>query len=602
MIEKIRSLPQNAGVYQYLDKNNRILYIGKAKNLSKRVKSYFNITPTLKPKDTLSMRIQKMLSECVDIDYIVASNEHDALILENSLIKQLKPKYNILLRDDKTYPYIYINLDENYPRFEITRKVITGKNIHYFGPFSSGAREILDSIYELLPLVQKKSCLKGNKSCLFYQINRCLAPCEFDIDKNYYNSMVDTAISWIKNKKLLAKELESKMNIYAEELRFEEAMILRDRIEKISRGESTSSIDLATNENYDIFAIADDDKYYAIVKQFIRDGKLISSTHNIYPKKESFSLDESYERAILSLYNTTKPPIIAPILVADEFESMEWISQHLSSLFEKKATIINPKKGTKKELLQLAIENAKELLRTQSPKQNTILEKIQELFMLQNTPCRIEIFDNSHLSGIATVGAMVVYDNNKFDKDSKRLYHLHHGDEYSQMRELLIRRIENFIDNPPPDLWVIDGGETLRNLAKELLQSHGITLDVIAISKEKVDAKSYRAKGATKDIIYSDSDIFRLAPSDKRLQFIQMLRDEAHKSAITFHRKTKQKIDKESKLLNVRGISEAKVKKLLDYFGTFDEIYKSDFKTLSVIIGEKCANEVKKLSFDEDYK
>jgi len=190
MIDTIRSLPHNAGIYQYLDPKGKILYIGKAKDLSKRVKSYFNLTPALSPKSTLSLRIQKMLSETVSLHYIVVENENDALILENSLIKQLAPRYNVLLRDDKTYPYIYVDLNDDYPRFDITRKIITGKNVRYFGPFSTGARDILDSLYEILPLVQKKSCLKGKKACLFYQMHQCLGPCEFSVDRSSFPSSV----------------------------------------------------------------------------------------------------------------------------------------------------------------------------------------------------------------------------------------------------------------------------------------------------------------------------------------------------------------------------------------------------------------------------
>lgn len=314
MIEMIRSLPHSAGIYQYLDAKGRILYIGKAKDLSKRVKSYFTLTPSLSPKVTLSLRIQKMLSETVSLHYIVVENEHDALILENSLIKQLAPKYNILLRDDKTYPYIFIDLNDPYPRFDITRKVISGKNIHYFGPFSTGARDILDSLYELLPLVQKKSCLKGKKVCLFYQMNQCLGPCEFSVDTTYYRTFVDTAIAWIHNKKLLLPKLIEKMEGYSQELRFEEAMGLRDRCERIGKSVLTSTIDLARNVHYDVFAIAITDDRGCVVRMFIRNGKIASSSHDFFTAPEDFLLDEAYERTLVNYYGTTKPPIIAPIL------------------------------------------------------------------------------------------------------------------------------------------------------------------------------------------------------------------------------------------------------------------------------------------------
>jgi len=226
MLEKVKSLPSCAGIYQYFDKNKRLLYVGKAKNLKNRVKSYFNFTPKLAPSNKLSLRIAKMISESVTLEYLIVENEHDALILENSLIKQLKPKYNILLRDDKTYPYIYIDLNEAFPRLEITRKIIQKSNIKYFGPYSSGARDILDSIYEVLPLVQKKSCLREGKKCLFYQIKRCLAPCEELISKNDYAQFITKAIELLQNKHKLIMMIEEQMQIYAQNLQFEVSILM----------------------------------------------------------------------------------------------------------------------------------------------------------------------------------------------------------------------------------------------------------------------------------------------------------------------------------------------------------------------------------------
>ncbi|MDP2077608.1 MAG: excinuclease ABC subunit UvrC [Sulfuricurvum sp.] len=592
MIEKIRSLPHCAGIYQYLDGKGRILYIGKAKNLSKRVKSYFNLTPQLSPKPTLSLRIQKMLSETASLHYLVVENEHDALILENSLIKQLKPKYNILLRDDKTYPYIYVNLDEDYPRFDITRKIIKGKAIRYFGPFSTGARDILDSLYELLPLVQKKSCLKGKKACLYYQMNQCLGPCEFPVDQIHYKSMVDTAASWIQNKELLIPKIRTKMEFYADELRFEEAKALRDRLERIGRSTEHSQIDLASTEAYDIFAIAADEIRGCIVRLFIRDGKIASSSHDFFTANDLLTLDEAYERALINYYGTEKPPIIVPILIYAPFESLDWVSQHLSQIFEKKASLHVPKQGIKKELTALAYTNALELLRSPRSDKSILLEQIAQLFGLETLPVRIEAFDNSHIGGQATVGAMIAYSEGNFDKKGYRTYHLEHKDEYSQMREMLTRRIKGFDTNPPPDLWVIDGGETLRSLAMELLYSNGTQIDVIGISKEKIDAKAHRAKGSARDILHSNQGVLRLDPSDKRLQFIQLLRDEAHRCAITFHKKSKLKEDKTSNLLTIPGITPGKVQKLLTYYGTFEAIAKAELPTLQELIGTYGAKNV----------
>jgi excinuclease ABC subunit C len=595
MIDQIRSLPHQAGIYQYLDPSGRILYIGKAKNLSKRVKSYFNLTPALSPKSTLSLRIQKMLSETAGLHYIIVENEHDALILENSLIKQLKPKYNILLRDDKTYPYLYVDLDEPYPRFELTRKIIKGKSIRYFGPFSVGARDILDSLYELLRLVQKKSCLKGKKACLFYQMEQCLGPCEFPVPKESYAPLVEQGIEWIQNKQKLIERLEQKMEFYAESLRFEEALVLRDRCERIRRSEFTSQIDLASRDNYDVFAIETDETRGCIVRLFIREGRVVSGTHDFFPVTPYFSLDEAYERTLMGFYGNEKPPIIAPILCAYPFESREWVAQHLCELFGKKALIEIPKRGIKQELVDLALTNARELLRTPKPSKEQLLGQLKELFGLESLPLRIEVFDNSHHGGTATVGAMIVYDNGNFDKSGYRTFHLEARDEYAQMREMLTRRIEGFATNPPPDLWVIDGGETLRSLAVDLLSSGGVHLDVIAISKEKIDAKAHRAKGAARDILHSQSGLFRLESTDKRLQFVQMIRDEAHRSAITFHKKTKVKHDQASKLLSIHGIGQAKIHKLIEYFGTFEAIAQSDFETLCDLVGTNDAKNIQNL-------
>jgi len=592
--ETIQQLPSSPGIYQYFDKEGRLLYIGKAKNLANRVKSYWLFTPKLRPNQNLSQRIVTMLKQTESLNYIVVNSEHDALILENSLIKQLNPKYNILLRDDKTYPYIYIDKTQKYPRFEITRKVIEDKDIEYFGPYSIGARDILNSLYELVQLVQKKGSLKSKKLCLYHQIGKCLGPCELPISKERYQKEVEEAIQLIKNKKLLIAKLEKRMEFYAEELRFEEAAELRDRIEKISRSEIKSEIDFASSENFDIFALHKEEDRAVIVRIFMRYGKIISSSHDIIRLNEGFDHNEIYSRALLDFYKDQKPPIVAPILLAEDFADRTLIEEYLSKVFGKKASLLIPKRGKKHDLVKLALLNAKELLKKEpKSKEEELLQEIKELCLLTKTPNRVEIFDNSHISGVATVGAMVVYENGKFDKKSYRTYHLQAKDEYGQMKETLSRRVESFSKSSPPDLWILDGGATLLKLALDILESNGINLDVIAISKEKVDAKAHRAKGKAKDIIYTKEDIFRLKESDKRLQWIQRLRDEAHRSAITFHKKTKLKLDQESKLLSLHGISSAKIQKLLNHFGTFETLKKLSIEEISTVLSKNDAKTIK---------
>ena len=603
--EKLQQLPNDAGVYQYFDKNGHLLYIGKAKILKNRVKSYFKFTPKLQPADKLSPRIYKMISEVESCEWIVVPNEHDALILENSLIKQLKPKYNILLRDDKTYPYIFVDFDEDFPRLDITRRIQKSKSIKYFGPYSTGARDMLDSIYEIVPLVQKKSCVKGKKACLFHQIQKCLAPCENKISKEEYAKIVENALEYIYNKTKLISKLNEKMIQYSNDFRFEEAMTLRDRIKTIEKSQIKSGIDLATNEDIDIFAINTNNKKAVIVRMFLRDGKLTSSSHDFlkidnFDEEFEFDYQEAYERAIINYYDNEIPLLPKEILIAHELEITNELEEFLHTRFNKKIKLINPKKDKKREIVNIALNNCDELLRIENSKnQTSIYEELKELFNLQTLPYLIESFDNSHMMGQATVGAMIVWNEslNTFDKKAFRHYNLESKDEYSQMKEMLIRRVESFEKNPAPDLWIIDGGETLLKLAFDIVQSVGVNLDVIAIAKEKIDAKAHRAKGSAKDIIHyktknGEFKSFNLLTSDKRLQFVQRQRDEAHRFAITFHKKQKRAQDKQISLLQIKGIGEAKIKKLLLYFGEFEKIRKASFDELKTVLNEKDANTI----------
>ncbi|SFP06322.1 excinuclease ABC subunit UvrC [Hydrogenimonas thermophila] len=594
MLTTLKNLPDKPGVYQYFDKDRKLLYVGKAKSLKKRVKSYFRFTPELAPAQKLSPRIYNMVSQIAHIETIVTNSESDALLLENSLIKQLRPKYNILLRDDKTYPYLYIDLSEPFARLELTRKVVKGNKVKYFGPFPNGSKAILSSIYELVPLVQKKSCIKGKKACLFHQIKRCMAPCEGKISQKEYSKLIDEAIGYIHNKKALLTELEKRMEKYAEQLRFEEAAQIRDRIEAIKKIEEVSTTDIAKLEDLDIFTVAFDETRGVVVRLFMREGKIVSSSHTYIEEIEEQIGEEEieaiYRRTILEFYTAETPFTARSILTAHSLSDRDELESILSERFGKRIHLHHPKRGEKKRLIDLGLQNATELLRQKRSKpQSDILERIKSLLNLTSKPTRVEVYDNSHLMGTATVGAMVVYDNEKWDKASYRHYNLNAKDEYHQMQEMLTRRIESFSETPPPDLWVIDGGETLRVLAENLLKNAGVNLPVVGVAKEKIDAKAHRAKGSAKDILYTEDGELRLQPTDTRLQWFQRLRDEAHRFAISFHKKQRLKKEKTISLLEVNGIGPAKVKRLLDFFGTFEEIKKANFETLCKVLSTKDA-------------
>ncbi|WP_060661769.1 excinuclease ABC subunit UvrC [Helicobacter pullorum] len=589
----LKKLPNKSGVYHYFDSEGRLLYIGKAKNLKNRIKSYFRFTPNLSVAPNLSARISQMVSQIASMRYIVVENENDALILENSLIKQLKPKYNILLRDDKTYPYLCVDISEDYPRILLTRKVFKSQSIHYFGPYSSGGRDLLDSLYETFPLAQKESCLKGKKACLFYQIKRCLAPCEGKISKEDYRKILEQALECIQNPKKILAILDKKMQFLSENLRFEEAMVLRDRIAKIKQISPLSGVDFARMEDLDIFALEIEGNKGVLVKFFVRGGRVVSSTSNVIKSQYELNIEEIYTQSLINYYSgeiLIKPKQI--LIPYDLKEKKDELEQFLYQKLHKKIPIHCPKSGDKKQLCNLALKNAKESLNLNLTASEEILLDIQKLFGLQNMPYRIEIFDTSHHRGKQCVGAMVVYDE-RFIKESYRHYLLEGSDEYSQMKEMLQRRIEKFKEEVPPDLWVLDGGVGQINLAKDLLNSVGVNLEVVGISKEKLDSKAHRAKGAALDILRDEKgQEYRLKSSDKRLQFLQKLRDEAHRFAITFHQKQKQKTMQQSKVLEVKGVGKAIQKRLLAYFGSFEGIKKASLDELEKVLSKKLAKSV----------
>jgi len=464
LIEQIKSAPAKSGVYEYISESGEVLYVGKAKNLNRRVKSYWRFNPTLTPAPTLNSRTIKMLSEVRRVEYIITDSEESALIKEQELIKTLRPKYNILLRDDKSYPYIMLDTSKPFGRFELAREKSLDKSILYYGPFPKGARAILDSLYELYPLVQQKSCLNSNKSCIFYQIGRCLAPCEGRVSPREYFRVLESAKRALEDINILVEKLNIKMRELAKEERFEEAIVIRDRLEKISN-----------------------------------------------------------------------------IKVKGEFE----------------------------------------------------LEDIKKLFELKSSPVVVEAFDNSHLMGEGSIGAMVVFESGVFNKSKYRRFALRNRSEYYQMKELLKKRLDRLSKIPPPNLWIIDGGEALLNLAYELSLEYGLDIDIIAISKERENSRVNRSKGSTADIIWTKSKTFKLLPNDKRLQWVQKIRDEAHRFALESHKRRRLKENMEISLLQKRGIGLATLKKLLNYFGTFEAIKSATFEEISVVSSKKVAKILK---------
>lgn len=594
----LENLPNHSGVYQYFDIHDNLLYIGKAKNLKKRVKSYFDLSQnSITPRANLSQRIALMISQTAKIHTLLTDNEQDALILENSLIKSLKPRYNILLRDDKTYPYLYINTSQPFPRFELTRQIFKStkqKQILYFGPFVSGARDLLESLYEILPLVQKKSCLRDKKACIFHQIDKCKAPCEGKISTQEYAQSIAQGIHYIENKKSLIKVLESKMQLLSEKLQFEEAARIRDKIQKISTMKNQSVIDLIHGD-FDILNIEQSTTQSVLMKLFVRNGRIISSDFSLLPHIiESDNLPQVYTQALLNQYKTPMPLLPQEILIPYfEFNDIENLQIFLRTTTQSSIKITQPQRGKKKNLLDLCAKNAQEILRSQGTQNIELFTSLKNLLGLVNTPYTIEVFDTSHHSGTHNVGGMVVYENNEFISSKFRRYELSVSDEYSQMNEMLTRRAQSFETNPPPDLWLIDGGKAQVNLAQEILKSVGANVDVIGIAKMKHNSKIYRTKGKAYDTLYTKGKELKLSPSDRRLQFLQKLRDEVHRYAISYHRYKKRKNIEKVTILGHTHYSSAQVKRLLDYFGSFEQIQQASEEQIKKILKTKTEHQTK---------
>lgn len=585
--KRLADLPQNPGVYQYFDKDGKLLYVGKAKNLKNRVRSYLNVKS--------SPRIQKMIDEAVHLEFITTHSEVDALILENSLIKQLHPKYNILLRDDKTYPYIYVDFNEKFPRFQITRKVIKKSKIKYYGPFFKGAKQLLEALYLYYPLKQKQNC---KKSCIFHQISRCLAPCEDKISTEDYKEILTRAGEALLNPSLLIEKLQNQMLKFSQNENYEEAAKVRDSIGVLKELEVKVELDLARLENFEIFALAWEKNYCSLLRFVVQEGKIISANSKLCTLKNEEELDKNalYKQFILENFNKDTPWMASKIYLYEDFEDKELLQNLLSKRFGKKIHLICPKQAQKRKICNLAFQNAllnihNELKKLDFP----FMHDFMQYFSLENLPERIEIFDCSHLQGVAKVGAMVCFDGGRWHKEAYRKYHLNGRGDYEQMRELLTRRAKDFESLSPPDLWVIDGGEALLHLAKSIIASSGANVDILALAKEKIDAKAHRAKGSAKDKIHTLKGEFRLETQDKKLQFLQKLRDEAHRFAISFHKETKRKQDLMSSKLIKLGFSRAVLSKVLNFYGDFERIYEADFEELRGLIGDKNARKIKEL-------
>ena len=576
--EKLALLPSKPGCYIHKDKNGNVIYVGKAKNLKKRVSSYFNKIHTGKTK--------ALVDNINDFEYIVTNSEIESFILEINLIKKYSPKYNILLKDDKTYPYIELT-NEKYPRVKIirtkTRKKTKSK---LFGPFPNvvSARKTVDLINRIYPL-RKCNTLKKDL-CLYYHINECLGYCKYNISKEQIDLMIKEITEVLNgNYKEITKKLEEEMFKESENLNYEKALELKKMIEDDKTTISKQIVVSNVKYNFDVFGYYVKDNYLSIETLFIREGIIIGRVHKIFDITDE--INDVYLRYITNFYEKYELP--KEIIIQDENE-VSLLSTYLN-------TKVNcPKKGDVKHILDMAINNAEiylnenlEIVKKDLKIKKEVLEKLKSLLNLTSLK-RIDLFDNSHLFGTYYVGCMVVYEDLEPNKNLYRKYKisLDVKDDLSAMKEVIYRRYYRMLLDKEvyPDLIIIDGGSLQIKVVVEVLNSLGLSIKVIGLKKDD--------KHKTNIIVDDNLNEISIKQDNHLFLYLTKMQDEVHRFAISFHRDLKSKGSLESVLSNVSGLGDKRRTALLKKYGSLKKIEEASIDELKSIIPEEIAKNLKK--------
>ncbi len=597
--EKMTSAPRCPGVYIMQDASGKVIYVGKANDLKNRISSY------LTGRDTRPMA-PFLMARASDIAFITTATEKEALILENNLIKKHRPRYNVILRDDKTYYHLSLDPAETFPRLRLVRKRQNDAAL-YFGPYPSGlaARETLRFIQRIFPL---RTCRDRDfqlraRPCLEYQIGRCLAPCKNRIDEAAYRTLVENAVSFLRGRRReLISDLKKQMEQAAQELNFEEAARLRNRIGALSHALEQQHVDGGSETDKDVLGVFSDSETHRICILFVRAGKLTGSK-SFTPVKTKADREEILSSALRQHYDEAGLPeeILLPYSLPDEAVLLEWLAEKQ----QKSVRITVPRRGAKKALVDLACANARELQasdRRKEEQKEAALLFLQEKLMLAALPRRIECFDISNLGGKSAVGSMVVFQDGEPDKSGYRRFRVcgpDEPDDYGMMREVLTRRFQG--PDPAPDLLVVDGGKGQLNVALAVLSDLKIKLDVIGLAKEERSflAAKRRLQGKpakSEDRVYVPrrKDAIYLSSSPAALALLQRLRDEAHRFAVSYHRKVKTKNDLSSVLDAIPDIGPSRRTLLLKYFGSAQQVRKASLEDLQKVpgIGRELAEKI----------
>lgn len=597
--EKLKLLPDNPGVYIMLDKYQSIIYVGKARVLKNRVRQYFHNSP--KPE-----KVMKMVENIADFNYIITNSEIDALALENNLIKKYKPKYNILLKDDKTYPYIKVNVKEDFPVFSITRK-LRKDGAKYFGPYMGGinCKDILDTLQLSFNIrfCHTQVTSKPKRECLNYHIARCTAPCAHRVNKEEYAQQVKKAINFLEgNYKEAENLLKTKMLSASECENFELALDYKNKLSMLSKLEAKRITSLSKFIDADIIAYASNGLYSAV--------NILVTRKGIMQGGNSFALDEAHmsdgealTAFIVQYYSNHEIP---SEIIVEDFCEKELLECYFKEKSEKSVEISFVKQGVKSQLLKMARKNAQEYLEKSIDKIKhrddmtvNACNRLQTLLNLKKYPRRMECYDISNVSGVDKVGSMVVFIDGEADRSSYRRFKIRTvegANDFASLQEVLQRRLAKIGTKEEerfekPDLIIIDGGKGQLSAVEEIFKRMNIS-DIELVSLAKREEEVYT--------LYSEDSV-KISHRDYSLKMLQRIRDEAHRFAITYFRNLHSKNSLSSVLSEIDGIGKAKRIALLERFGTIDKIMSASVEELSQVngISKKIAENIKKY-FEEN--
>jgi excinuclease ABC subunit C len=613
-----RTLPNSPGVYRMIDAEGAVLYVGKARSLKKRVASYARGVAA-------TARIARMIAETASMEFVTTETETEALLLETNLIKSLKPRFNVLMRDDKSFPYIVLTGDHPAPQLAKHRGARTREG-DYFGPFAS-VWAVNRTMNALERAFLVRSCTDSvfatrTRPCLLHQIKRCSAPCTGEITPQDYHALVGEARDFLSGKSRVIKDrLAHEMEAAAADLEFERAARYRDRLAALSAIQSTQGVNPQSVEEADVFAIQEQAGQFCVEVFFFRTYQNWGN-RAYFPKADRTMTEAEVLDAFLAQFYADKP---APrlILLSHDVEGCDILREALSARSSHRVEIAVPRRGEKRELVDHALTNAREALGrrlAESSSQLKLLEGVAEAFGLEEPPRRIEVYDNSHIMGTSAVGGMIVAGPDGFAKNSYRKFNMSSeelvpGDDYGMMREMLRRRFSRLLKESPrealeteagttpdgtppwPDLVLIDGGGGQFKVARETLAELGINdVPLVAI------AKGLDREAGRETFFIEGRPPFKLSPRDPVLYFVQRLRDEAHRFAIGAHRQKRSKTMREGGLQEIGGIGPQRKRALLRHFGTLKAISRASLADLETCPGidETTARKVYSFFHEQD--